>query len=428
MDEKVDKAGRMTQKKQPVRKDNSGNHASNGAERGQRPVKKPSEAQRRAGHANPIGEDETYGGLREAERVVMRHQIALNLESFRAAPDDFQPRRERSYPPLQDDAPPFFSVIIPTYNGLRYLPPLMDALAQQRLGDFETIVVDDASSDDTVGWLESNHPHVRVIVNRRNLGFVASCNSAAHAARGRVLVFLNNDTEPEAGWTEALAQAVCTHPEAAIFASKLLLFDRRDILHSAGDEMGLDGTPRNRGVWMRDAGQYDTLTQVFGGCGGAVAYRRDVWQALGGFDESFWMYLEDADYAFRAQLLGWEAVFVPEARVYHHLSATGGGALASFYVGRNTIWMIVKNMPRRLLLRNAPAIVLRQLQIAVDALRHWRGEAARARLRGQVSGLIHLGSALAQRRVIQPRRVRDDRLLATRMLGSRQQRTIADRP
>lgn len=402
-----------TEQPRPARKNRSKGKPATGD--GQEPNAGEAGSKGKRSHGNPIVADETYGGLREADRVVMRHQIALNLDSFRAAPDDFVPHSTRSFPPLQDSNTPFLSVIIPNYNGRRFLPVLMAALAQQSFSDFETIVVDDAGSDDSVTWLETNYPAVRVLVNRHNLGFVASCNSAADAARGRVLVFLNNDTEPEPGWAAALAQAVCAYPEAAIFAGKLLLFDRRDVLHSAGDGMGLNGVPRNRGVWQRDAGQYDDERSVFGGCGGAVAYRREVWSALGGFDERFWMYLEDADFAFRAQLLGWDARFVPEARVYHHLSATAGGALAGYYVGRNTIWMIAKNMPRSLLLRNIRTIVGTQLQIAWDALRHWRGEAARARLRGQMAGLIGLTGALAQRRLIQPRRVRDDRLLAARM-------------
>jgi GT2 family glycosyltransferase len=151
---------------------------------------------------------------------------------------------------------------------------------------------------------------------------------------------------------------------------------------------------------------------VFSGCGGATAYRRDVWQALGGFDEAFWMYLEDVDFGFRARLAGWEAVFAPRARVYHHLSASGGDLLASYYVGRNTIWMIAKNMPRSLLLRNALAILGGQFAIALDAARNWRGAAAQARLRGQLAGLIGLPRQIQKRRSIQPRRQIEDKDLA----------------
>jgi GT2 family glycosyltransferase len=126
-----------------------------------------------------------------------------------------------------------------------------------------------------------------------------------------------------------------------------------------------------------------------------------VWQALGGFDEDFWMYLEDVDFAFRARLVGWDAVFAPGARVYHHISASGGDVLSSYYVGRNTVWTIAKNMPRRLLVENFPLIVAGQLRIALDALRNIRGLAARERLRGQLAGLLGLPAQLRKRRVIQ---------------------------
>lgn len=380
-----------------------------------RAAKEKLQGERKGIGQNPLVGDETYGELREENRVVMRHQIALNLDSFRAAREDFQLRPTRSFPQLEPVTSPFLSIIVPTFNGMAWLPTVMAALAKQSFGDFEVIVVDDGSHDESVSWLEQNYPHARVIVNRQNQGFVASCNTGADVARGKVIVFLNNDTEPEAEWSAELARAVCANPNAGIFASKMLLFDRRGTLHAAGDSMGIDGIPRNRGVWQEDQGQFDQQGAVFGGCGGAVAYRRELWTALGGFDEAFWMYIEDADFAFRAQLLGWEARFVPEARVYHHLSATGGGVLASYYVGRNTIWLIAKNMPRTLLWRNGLRIIGAQAAIGLDALRNWRGEAARARLAGQIAGLLGLPGVLRKRRTIQPRRILDDFVLASRM-------------
>ena len=189
-----------------------------------------------------------------------------------------------------------------------------------------------------------------------------------------------------------------------VVAAKMLLFDWRDILHSAGDLYGRDGIPRNRGVWERDVGQYDADVRVFGGCGGAVAYRRTAWEEVGGFDEQLFMYLEDVDLAWRLRLLGWEARFAPRARVYHHLSASGGGTLASFYTGRNTLWVLARDVPGPLLRRYWPAIIRAQLRIARDALRAWRGDAARARLRGQLAGLAGLPRWLAQRPALQARR------------------------
>lgn len=301
---------------------------------------------------------------------------------------------------------PVASIIIPNYNGKHLLAACLPALRRQTwpAERFETIVVDDASSDGSAAFLAENFPEVQVVALQRNSGFIAACNAGVQAARGQVLVLLNNDTEAEAGWLEALVSALLVHSDAGSAASKLLLFDQRDRLHTAGDMMGVDGIPRNRGVWQPDDGHYDGQRWVFGVCGGAAAYRRDAWQQAGGFDPTLFMYLEDVDLAWRLQLLGWRALYVPEARVYHRVSATGGGALASYYVGRNTILVIARNWPGALLRRHWRAIVAAQLRIAVDALRNWRGAAARARLRGQLAGLIGLPGERKSRQRIQATR------------------------
>ena len=308
----------------------------------------------------------------------------------------------------QAGTPPFFSVVIPNFNGSRHLPDLFAGLSAQTFADFEIIFADDASSDASVAWVEANAPRARVLTSRVNQGFVASVNAAGRAALGRVIVLLNNDTQPAPAFLAELAKTVCAHPRAGIVAAKLLLFDERDRIHTAGDMMGRDGIPRNRGVWTIDNGQFDGSEDLFGGCGGAMAVRRQLWEALDGFDEAFWMYLDDVDFSFRAQLLGWQAVFAPQARVYHKLGGSGGDDLSSFYVGRNTLWTLAKNMPTSLLVRHSARIAGAQLSIAVDALRNCRGSAARARLRGQIAGLLGLPRVLRQRAAIQARRTRHD--------------------
>jgi GT2 family glycosyltransferase len=302
---------------------------------------------------------------------------------------------------------PFTSVIIPNYNGLRFLPTCLGALRRQTYARelTEIILVDDASSDGSVAFVQEHYPEVRIVALPRNRGLAAGCNAGTAVARGDLLVMLNNDTEAESGWLAALVAAAAAHPHAGAIASKMLLFDRRDTLHNAGDLMGADGIPRNRGVWQKDEGQFDDSPAIFGGCGGGVAYRREAWEQTGGFDERLFMYLEDVDLAWRLRLLGWDAVFAPAARLYHYLSATGGGALASFYVGRNTIWVIAKDMPGPLIRRYLGPIVRAQWRVACDALRAWRGAAARARLRGQLAGLIGLPRALGWRLATQLTRI-----------------------
>jgi GT2 family glycosyltransferase len=305
---------------------------------------------------------------------------------------------------------PFVSIIIPTYNGRALLAACLPALRGQSYpaDRFEVIVVDDASSDGTAAYLAAGFPEVKVAALAQNSGFIAACNAGVAAAQGEILVLLNNDTEAEPGWLAALVAALVEHPEAGAAASKMLLFDRRDTLHTAGDMMGQDGIPRNRGVWERDEGQHDQQRWVFGPCGGAAAYRREAWQQAGGFDRALFMYMEDVDLAWRLQRLGWRTIYAPEARIYHQLSATGGGALASYYTGRNTLWVIARNWPSALLRRYWRAMVVAQLRIARDALRAWRGQAGRARLRGQLAGLLGLPRAWRQRQDNQ--RVSDDYL------------------
>jgi GT2 family glycosyltransferase len=178
----------------------------------------------------------------------------------------------------------------------------------------------------------------------------------------------------------------------------MMLYDRRDTLHSAGDLVRVDGTADSRGVWQPYGPPWDQPAWVFGGCGGAMAIRSVVLDAVGPFEARYFMYLEDADLNWRAQLAGWKCIYAPDAVVYHHLSATGGGALASYYVGRNTLWTIARNYPDALYRVHRRAIWRTQRAIAIDALRAWRGAAARARLRGQLAALVRWPAWRAERR------------------------------
>jgi len=311
---------------------------------------------------------------------------------------------------LPDDRDPFFSVIIPNWNGSAHLPVCLRALRRQTYPAdcFEIILVDNASTDGSPALVARDYPEVRILLLERNVGLTGAGNAGIRAARGHVLVMLNNDTEAHPRWLEALAQALMAHPEAGMAASKLLLFDRRDVIHSAGDFYRTDGIPGNRGVWERDDGRFDQSEYVFGACGGAAAYRRTMLNDIGLFDEDLFMYCEDVDLNWRAQLAGYRCVFAPEAIVYHKLSATGGGPVASFYTGRNTLYVLFKDYPGTLWRRYWRAVIRAQLKITMDALRAWRGLAARARLRGQLAGLWRLPMALRKRPDVQrTRRVSD---------------------
>lgn len=304
-----------------------------------------------------------------------------------------------------------FSVIIPTYNGIRFLPTCLNALRAQSYRDFETILVDDASTDGTSEQIALDFQEVRVVALKKNRGFAHAVNAGIRAARGDVIALLNNDTEADPNWLTEIAHTLAQNPPAGMVACKLRLFDQRDHLHSAGDFLRVDGIPGNRGVWEKDDGQYDDAQGMFGGCGGAVAYRKAMLDEIGLFDEELIANLEDVDMNWRARWAGYPIAFAPRAVVYHHLSATGGGVYGSFYVGRNTILVLAKNYPRGLWKKYWRKIIAAQFQITTDALRSWRGAAARARLRGQIGGVLGLPRSL-NRRTELIRRVSDTEIEA----------------
>jgi GT2 family glycosyltransferase len=297
--------------------------------------------------------------------------------------------------------PESFDVIIPAWNGRKLLPPCLDSLGAQTYKHFRVLVVDSASSDGSADLVERDYPEARVVRLGENRGFTAAVNAGIACTTSPLVALLNQDVEAHSHWLEAMATAARTHPQAGALACKIMLHSQRDHFHSAGDCYGRNGLALNRGVWQKDQGQYDSEAEVFSACGGAAAYRRRLLDQIGPFDESFFMYLEDVDLAWRQQLAGWRTIYTPYAVAYHHLSASGGGITASYYTGRNTIYVIAKNVPGPLLRRYLPEMLAAQFRIFWEASRAWRGPAARARMRGQLAGFMTWPRMLAKRRAIQ---------------------------
>jgi GT2 family glycosyltransferase len=304
----------------------------------------------------------------------------------------------------------YISVVIPNYNGAALLPACLDSLRAQTLPPdrFEVIVVDDASADDSLAVL-ARYPAVRVMKQPRNRRFAAAVNAGIAAAKGELIALLNNDVWADPRWLEELASAAATNPDYAAFASHIRLW-RVDVadpladyaahpdqarLHSTGDYYGLNGVPNSRGVWQLENGRYWQAEEVFGVCAAAALYRGDALAAIAAdnpdrrpFDERLVMYCEDADVNLRLREHGYRTLYVSGAVVYHKLSATGGGVLASYYCGRNFILLAARHWPKRMWARYWPRFVGAQLRFTAEALRHLREPAARARLRGQLVGLL----------------------------------------
>jgi GT2 family glycosyltransferase len=329
--------------------------------------------------------------------------------------------------------PPRVTVVIPNWNGERFLEICLGSLRTQTFRDFETLVVDNGSSDGSIELARRDFPKVRVISLDKNRGFSAAVNVGIMVSEANLVALLNNDTEVDPGWLEALVRAAAEHPEAGFFASKLVDFRDRRLLDGAGDALRKSGLPYRLGHGERDRGQFEREAFVFSACAAAALYRRSVFEEIGLFDEDFFSNCEDGDLSFRAQLVGYRCLYVPDAVVYHMGSASTGGKRSSTTTRlgtQNGMNLLVKNLPAALVWRLLPSIVAGQLARAVTVGLSPGGR--RAYLNGLAGALRLLPRMLKKRREIQKRRrVSDDRVRwllreSARQAAASQRRRIRD--
>lgn len=298
---------------------------------------------------------------------------------------------------------PRFSAIVLNWNGAAHLPRCLAALTAQTWRDFETLVLDNASTDGSVDGLEAAWPGCRLARFERNLGFSAANNRGAEMAAGHWLAFLNNDAFPQPDWLAALAQAVEQHPQDSFFASCLVNAQAPQIVQAAGDVLHASGYawPGRAGTPL--AALPAAVEEVFSASGAAVVYERDAFLAAGGFDEAFVSHLEDVDLGFRLRLGGQHCWFVPGAVVEHVLSASYGleSPRTVFQVQRNATWLYWADMPGSLLWKYLPAHLLATLVLWLHYIRRGRG---RAVTRARLAALAGLPAALRKRRRVQAAR------------------------
>ena len=267
---------------------------------------------------------------------------------------------------------PRLTVAILSYDGRHLLEVILPSLAGQRYRDFEVVVVDNGSRDDTVQWLAQTWPQVQVISLPENVGVTAALNVCAHAGDGELLALFNNDIELDPECLGELVGALEAHPQAGWASGKLRDFTQRELLDGTGDVFTWAATAGRRGHGELDRGQYDVPGEVFGACGGAALYRRSVLELVGDFDEDFFAFYEDVDWNLRAQLAGFSCRYVPSALAYHMGSATIGRGLSDFtryHLWRNRLWIIVKDLPLGAIVRHSPQLLLGQLENLAMALR-----------------------------------------------------------
>lgn len=274
------------------------------------------------------------------------------------------------------------SVIILNWNGKRFLDDCLTSLAAQTFRDFETVLVENGSSDGSADYVRERFPWVKLLALDQNLGFAGGNNRGLLACSGEYIVTLNNDTRVEASFLAELVAAADADRGIGMVAAKMLNFHESGCLDSVGIGAATNGLGGNIGVNERDAGQYDTPAPVFGPCAGAALYRRAMLDEVGFFDPDFFAYYEDLDLAWRGRLAGWRCVTAPSAVVYHIHSATSGkmSPFTVYQVQRNKWYVMIKNWPAALFMEHLPRILLYDLGgIALAVIRGRGGAALRAR-------------------------------------------------
>lgn len=313
------------------------------------------------------------------------------------------------------------TVIVPTSNRKDLLRNCLLSLQRQTVAA-SILVVDNGSRDSTGAMVQREFPGVDLHVTREPLGFARAVNQGIRSSRTPCLALLNNDAEAEPGWVETGLRALTTRPEYDFFASRMIQYERRNLLDSAGDGYSRSGLPFKKG-FGEGVDRYPEEVEVLGASAGAAFYRRSLFEKLGFFDEDFHMYLEDVEFSLRARLAGHRCLYLPDAVVFHWEAASDpqrllgegtnqGGPGSGFYSTARVYW-ITRN--RWLLmviyqpLRNLPWLLGGWARSTAFHL--LKGGFFFSYLKGLAAGLLQTPRAISKRR-----KTREFRTISTREL------------
>ncbi len=332
---------------------------------------------------------------------------------------------------MRDESTGTVSVVVVNWNRHDLLKSCLLSLRSQQLKQpFEVVVIDNGSHDGSPEMVLrefSENPvfRLKLIRNRDNRGFCAANNQGFAASSSDLVALLNNDAEAEPNWLAALAGAFETRLDVGMAASKILVHEDPRRIDKAGHLIYPDGQNRGRGSGELDAGQYDRIEEVLWPDGCAAMYRRAMLDQIGGFDEDFFAYADDAELGLRARIAGWKCVYIPKAVVRHHRGATLGllSSRRLELIERNRVLLAAKLFPWSLLWLNGVYYLMRLAAGLWAAIRQ-RGEvgrypglrgkllAARSLLKGDLEALKMLPRMLGKRssmeriRKLSPREVR----------------------
>lgn len=251
------------------------------------------------------------------------------------------------------------AVIIPNYNGIKYIKDCMDSLMIQSMTEFDIIVVDNASADDSMELVEREYPNVITKRLDKNYGFCRAVNVGIQMSTAEYVILLNNDTKAHEDMVLELYNAISKYDDTFAVAAKMVQMYSPDKIDAAGDLYCALGWAYSIGK-DKPVDMYNKESVVFSACAGAAIYRKAVFEQIGYFDEAHTSYLEDVDVCYRARIEGYKNRYTNKAIVYHAGSGTSGSRHNAFKVGlasRNSVYVIYKNMPTWQIVLNFPFLL-----------------------------------------------------------------------
>lgn len=252
------------------------------------------------------------------------------------------------------------SIIIPNYNGMRFLPVCLDSIRRQSFQDFTVTIIDNASTDRSVPYLRQAYPEFKVIRLTQNYGFAAAVNLGLAQADSDYICLLNNDLELDSAFLQQLTAVLDAMPEVSFCAAKMINYFQRNILDGAGDQVFRAGAGYRRG-YAEPQQFYNQPDIVFGACAGAAMYRQNFFRTIGDFDADFFAYLEDVDLNWRAFLYDLQCRYVPSALAYHIGSGTTGSIFNDFtitHTTKNLLNVVVKNYPIPIIIKSLHVLLI----------------------------------------------------------------------
>ena len=263
------------------------------------------------------------------------------------------------------------SIVIPHWNNVDILSECLESISSTDFDSVETIVVDNASTDNSVASVRSNYPNVKLIENEKNYGYAGGCNIGAEAAIGNYLIFLNNDTVQEKDWISNLIKTINSDDKIAAVQPKILNYYDRNVFDYAGGSgghMDIYCFPFARGRIFSfqedDEGQYNNKEKCFWSSGTCFMVRRELFQKAGGFDESFFAHMEEIDMCWRLYAMGFEVWVEPDSVVYHKNALTlPMYSHKKYYLNhRNSLLMLLGNYSmKNIFLIGIPRLILEKI-------------------------------------------------------------------